>query len=387
MNSQRSDRLAGLVLACAMAALVPGAVARVAEFDATPSWWNLGVAVLLGVPFVGLVARAGHHGSLRFWAGAMAGVCWVGLASYPIVAEDLIPGGELPWIAMYSPTAAAALAVAAPLWRALTASVLFALTQAWVQNTEYWHPPTDRVVTDAVFAVATTAAVAVVMEAVRSRTRMIATAQEESVAAIARVGARQVALQETVRWDALVHDDVLAALRAAATPAVTIDEVHLLVTRAIERLRSDPHGAPMTTRTLREQLEVLAASFGIVDTVSLRCDDRDEPVSPAVVVAVMGATEEALRNVARHAGGASTRVVRTTLTGALSPQRIEVRIQDDGVGFMPHDVPVTRLGLALSISARLHSVGGSGEVSSRPGEGTEVVLLWPATPAGMAGRP
>ncbi len=52
-------------------------------------------------------------------------------------------------------------------------------------------------------------------------------------------------------------------------------------------------------------------------------------------------------------------------------------IVDEGDGFVDDDIDDSRLGLRLSITARMRDVpGGSAEINSRLGVGTTVSLHW-----------
>jgi signal transduction histidine kinase len=100
------------------------------------------------------------------------------------------------------------------------------------------------------------------------------------------------------------------------------------------------------------------------------------PVPAPVVTAISGAAREALVNVAEHAGtGEAWVTVRRTAGQVL------VTVRDTGAGFDPAAVGRTRLGLRRSIAERTAECGGQATVRSAPGEGTEVLLSWPA-PAG-----
>jgi signal transduction histidine kinase len=79
--------------------------------------------------------------------------------------------------------------------------------------------------------------------------------------------------------------------------------------------------------------------------------------------------QEALTNVARHAGAerVSVRLVR----GAGS---VELRVQDDGAGFVPGKSG--RLGLR-GMRERAALLGGSVEVESEPGAGTTITAHIP----------
>ena len=52
-------------------------------------------------------------------------------------------------------------------------------------------------------------------------------------------------------------------------------------------------------------------------------------------------------------------------------------VRDRGTGFDPETVPDDRRGLRDSVIGRLTRLGGTAEVRSAPGEGTEVELVLP----------
>jgi signal transduction histidine kinase len=54
-----------------------------------------------------------------------------------------------------------------------------------------------------------------------------------------------------------------------------------------------------------------------------------------------------------------------------------VEVLDDGIGFDPAAVPETRLGIAVSMVARMRAIpGGNAMVVSAPGVGTRVAISW-----------
>ncbi|MCD5351068.1 sensor histidine kinase [Kineosporia mesophila] len=93
------------------------------------------------------------------------------------------------------------------------------------------------------------------------------------------------------------------------------------------------------------------------------------PSLPAL--AIRDSVREALTNVARHAG-----VPEATLSISREASGLVVEIRDQGVGFAPDRIPLTRRGISESITARMTRAGGVGTVSSVPGSGTVVRLEW-----------
>jgi signal transduction histidine kinase len=78
--------------------------------------------------------------------------------------------------------------------------------------------------------------------------------------------------------------------------------------------------------------------------------------------------QEGLTNVARHA-----RAARVELELRLDGGVLELRIQDDGIGFDPATAEATRTGLGLhGMGERVALLGGTIEIRSTPGKGTTV---------------
>lgn len=83
---------------------------------------------------------------------------------------------------------------------------------------------------------------------------------------------------------------------------------------------------------------------------------------------------EALNNAVKHASATRIDVVLETLT----PESFSLRIKDDGKGFDPGMAFSRPSGLGLSmIAERAESVGGHGQISSTPGQGTVVIITMP----------
>ncbi|MDR9392293.1 MAG: ATP-binding protein, partial [Trueperaceae bacterium] len=84
--------------------------------------------------------------------------------------------------------------------------------------------------------------------------------------------------------------------------------------------------------------------------------------------------QEALTNVVRHADAGCASVVATA-----APDRIDLVVEDDGVGFDVADVaPADRVGLA-GMRERVEAAGGRLRIESRPGAGATVYARLPRT--------
>src|ERR671916_717863 len=97
----------------------------------------------------------------------------------------------------------------------------------------------------------------------------------------------------------------------------------------------------------------------------------DAPLDDALT-ALGAATREALVNAAKHSGATAA-----DLYTEVSPERVSVYVRDRGKGFDPAEVPDDRRGLRDSVHGRLTRLGGTVEIRSAPGDGTEVELCLP----------
>ncbi len=101
------------------------------------------------------------------------------------------------------------------------------------------------------------------------------------------------------------------------------------------------------------------------------------PLAPAAAREVAAAVGAALDNVRRHAGERA----RAWILVEDEPDQVIVTVRDDGPGIPEGRLAQAegegRLGVALSIRGRLRDLGGSAELISVPGQGTEVELKVP----------
>ena len=101
-----------------------------------------------------------------------------------------------------------------------------------------------------------------------------------------------------------------------------------------------------------------------VDVVAVGDCDLDDAVRP-----IVSAAREATTNAAKHAG-----VPRIDIYAEITAGAVDVFVRDRGAGFDPDATPEDRLGVRRSIIDRMHRHGGTADIRSAPGEGTEVRL-------------
>ncbi|GBQ01097.1 sensor histidine kinase [Streptomyces spongiicola] len=150
-------------------------------------------------------------------------------------------------------------------------------------------------------------------------------------------------------------------------------------------LRNGPDGSDGGSAGARPPVDLrplLAPRAGSRVTLS-------EPGAPVLLPArtaseLAAAVGAALDNVRRHAGEGA----RAWILVEDGPDEVVVTVRDDGPGIPEGRLAQAegegRLGVALSIRGRLRDIGGTAELLSVPGQGTEVELT---VPRGTRGRP
>jgi signal transduction histidine kinase len=161
---------------------------------------------------------------------------------------------------------------------------------------------------------------------------------------------------------------------------VSEDAAEGAVVRAVDEPSYDEDG-PVDLRALLAPYAAAKVSFAEPGAAVLLTAPAAKELAAAV-----GA---ALDNVRRHAGEQA----RAWILVEDEPDEVVVTVRDDGPGIPEGRLAQAegegRLGVALSIRGRLRDLGGSAELISVPGQGTEVELKVPKDakdPRGKAGR-
>ncbi|MEE8489796.1 MAG: ATP-binding protein [Acidimicrobiia bacterium] len=104
-----------------------------------------------------------------------------------------------------------------------------------------------------------------------------------------------------------------------------------------------------------------------IDVVTVGDHLLDKESAPLI-----GAASEAMVNAAKHSGAD-----RLSLYLEAEDEKLTVYVTDQGKGFDPDKVAPDRKGIAESIKSRVENAGGTVEINSEPGDGTEVVMRMP----------
>jgi two-component system CheB/CheR fusion protein len=188
-----------------------------------------------------------------------------------------------------------------------------------------------------------------------------------------------------------LHDDIcqrLAALeidarqiepRIAGAPQQAREDVEKLgnavsaLSDEVRRISHTLHPSAIDDLGIAPALRALVSEFRQREQMIATFTARDVPdhLPPATATGLYRIAQEALRNVAKHAGKTHVKVL---LAG--SPQGIRLQISDSGEGFQAAE---RRAGLGLiSMEERARLIGGRFAIESKPGEGTRVTVEVPA---------
>ncbi|MFI6802801.1 sensor histidine kinase [Streptosporangium canum] len=192
-------------------------------------------------------------------------------------------------------------------------------------------------------------------------------------------------LDERQRMAREIHDTlaqgltgIITQLRAAQRVEDSGTHVELALNLARESLTEarrsvaalQPH--QLEDAHLPEAMSTLARDWSQSTGVDLHVEVTGDrvPLSPAIEVTLFRVAQEALANVAKHAGA-----TRAGLTLSYTGPVVLLDIRDNGTGI--HHPNGEGFGLS-SMRQRLRGVGGSLEIESTPGEGTAVSATVPA---------
>jgi signal transduction histidine kinase len=185
--------------------------------------------------------------------------------------------------------------------------------------------------------------------------------------------AERIRSQERADVAAHLHDSVLqtlALIQKSSQDPATVARLARSQERDLRAWLFDSTGGDPTTfaAALRTIVGEVDDAYGVpVEVVCVGDPSVSEQLRPIVL-----ATREAAMNAARHSGAEKVDVYAEA-----TPSRVEVFVRDRGAGFDPDSVAGDRHGLRDSIVGRMERHGGSAEVRSRPGGGTEIRLTQP----------
>ncbi len=183
----------------------------------------------------------------------------------------------------------------------------------------------------------------------------------------------RVRTQERADVAAHLHDSVLQTLALLQKNAADPAAVATLARQQERELRTWLYGEQaQPDASLAAGIRAVAAEVETSHQVRVDVITVGDAPADSDVAALVRAAREAMLNAAKHAG-----VDHVDVYAEVSARAAEVFVRDRGVGFDPEAVAPDRMGLRGSIQGRMERHGGTAEIRSAPGEGTEVRLCVP----------
>jgi signal transduction histidine kinase len=230
----------------------------------------------------------------------------------------------------------------------------------------------------------------------------VATAQEFMAHGLRR--SIEASERERRRWARELHDQtlqdmaalrvLLSAARRRGTPetlAAAVDDAVERLGEGIDELRAiitdlrpaalDELGIKAAIEALVERVRAASGAPQIDLHLDLDYEAGRHPDRPSAAIenTVYRLVQEAMTNAVKHAGARHVGISLVEHGGS-----VRAHVRDDGAGFDP-DRRADGFGL-IGIRERLALVGGTLEITSRPGEGTEIAAVIPSarTAGGLA---
>jgi signal transduction histidine kinase len=170
-----------------------------------------------------------------------------------------------------------------------------------------------------------------------------------------------------------LHDSVLQTL-ALIQRSGSSAEVATLARQQERELRAWLYGKSPTTdaSTFKASLDGMAARVEKMHRIPIEAVIVGDAALDENTRGLVQAAGEAMNNAGRHSGASSVSVY-----AEVEDSTFVVYVRDEGSGFDPHAVPEDRRGIADSIRGRIARAGGTVDVASAPGAGTEVKIVLP----------
>ncbi len=213
--------------------------------------------------------------------------------------------------------------------------------------------------------------------------------RKQAEAALAHKAAEEAVIAERTRLARDLHDAVTQTLFSASLIAEVLPDLWQTDERearqSADELRQLTRGALAEMRTLLLELRPAALTQTcLADLLKQLTDaligrsrlpitlqiDGERWLPPEVQVAFYRIAQESLNNIVKYA-----RATRAEVCLAQTASQTRLEISDNGVGFEPAAIKPTSLGLCI-MRERAEAVGAELRLTSAPGQGTRVSVIW-----------
>ena len=184
--------------------------------------------------------------------------------------------------------------------------------------------------------------------------------------------AERIRSQERADIAAHLHDSVLQTLALIQRNADSPREVARLARGQERALRDLLYRDRAASGRLAEQLRGAAAEVEDSYAVAVEIVIVGDAEMSESMAAASAAAREALVNAAKHSGASTV-----SLYAEVEPSVVSVFIRDRGIGFDLDGMAPDRQGVRGSIVGRVERNGGTVQIRTAPGAGTEVAIRMP----------
>ncbi|TDC03805.1 hypothetical protein E1267_25025 [Nonomuraea longispora] len=290
------------------------------------------------------------------------------LAQRHLVAVDAL-AANASWV---SGLVTMSVVVAGIAWRpSIAVPAGLVVAAAYLMGARFAAPQQDVVSTLAIHLVQILS-IAVLMTMLRRSAASADTSMRDSARAEVALMVERLRREDELRQVGSVHETSLHTLTMVGLgtydgPSDTLRRQAVTDLAALERLRDKPH-AGAAAIALDALLDELA---GRATSLEVRRSLTPETVPGDVAERFARAVNEALANIARHAGVREAELVSSSRDG-----EIRVEVADAGAGFDVERVPSDRFGVRGSILGTMRSLPNAGADIRSGSDGTRVSLWW-----------
>lgn len=349
-----------------------------------PAWWYAGALIAFyGLPAITAVLAFRLVGPE---ISRLAAIVAVGQLVVIITWVPALSGGNIPWEAGQPwilavctlPTGFAAIA-----WRGVTPWAFALLVTVMVSVVRLGSTDLEIPAIAILDALRVGIAIVIVNALIltfKQSGRHLDTISTSTARTVEEARCREVVAFEQARFGALMHDGILNTLLVAGRDrALTGSPLSQQANDALAQLAKLQTASECDPEITGQ--EFIQRQRAVVNRVDERVrfgseKSGDARIPTSVSDLISGALVEALRNSIRHAD-VPGRVVNRAVQVILDDGGARVFVLDDGAGFDATSVDRARMGITVSILARMRQLaGGDAEVRSAPGAGTTVALRW-----------
>lgn len=154
----------------------------------------------------------------------------------------------------------------------------------------------------------------------------------------------------------------------------SLEDLRKLIRGAIAEMRmlvAELRPLALSDNNLTDLLHQLANAFTGRTNIPVAVNiSGEDTLLSGVQIAFYRICQEALNNIAKHAGASRVRI-----NLQYTPEKVEMHVQDNGRGFDSSDPLPGHYGVDI-MNERAHTAGAKLKIMSQPDKGTEIILTW-----------